>query len=500
MEKEKNKISNLTVCLSIEKVKRKKKLPYLTASLLNPKKVNKFSFTSSNSFKMLNSEHNKLKTVNLYLENTKLNYKPKKFLNYDLKSKYPITSIGNNEIKTLSIISAFSEEDLNNKDENEKRTEYVLKFAKSSDNFKKLTKYTQQLSKEKQEKITDVLNKTYKLMEKESFLFLNEIGPSIPTHKLKKTIEKLINNTYYYFQEVNLLCEVLLKEVNNERDINLKLAKKNFEIENMLNSKTSELDKITEFVSKYEEAINCEKAKEDSLSRLKKEFLKRENISLITIKKLKNEIHDLTCLLDKNKIYYNKYKASEEENNKKIKKIDELNFISKKETDKLQIEINYKSEKIDSLEKENEEINKKFKQNEDKIEILKREIAEKCSLIKKYNSVLTEKNELLGMLHEEMESFRFMFEKEKQDHINTEQALNALEDKIYKENEEREEKERNFNKIKDDNLNNVSNDKNKEKDKNDNKSQIEEECVSNNIDLINEEQSNNENENKSEEK
>ena len=72
----------------------------------------------------------------------------------------------------------------------------------------------------------------------------------------------------------------------------------------------------------------------------------------------------------------------------------------------------------------------------------KRESIDIMTQNKKLISIITVRNEHLAMLNEEMETYMLLYDKEKGEHHNTAQALAALENRYYRELEEREEKEK----------------------------------------------------------
>ena len=75
-------------------------------------------------------------------------------------------------------------------------------------------------------------------------------------------------------------------------------------------------------------------------------------------------------------------------------------------------------------------------------EAKQREFVETTAQVKKMQMNIGQYKERILMMNEEMEQYIFNWEREKNDHFNTAQALNALENRYYKENEEKENKEK----------------------------------------------------------
>ena len=113
------------------------------------------------------------------------------------------------------------------------------------------------------------------------------------------------------------------------------------------------------------------------------------------------------------------------------------------------------------------ELNEHIKELNKEIEMLKEENEEQKRINidvvtqnKKLITVINMRNENLAMLNEEMEMYMMMYDKEKGEHHNTNQALQALENRYYSELEEREKKEKEKKEEQNVNSNNYNNNNN----------------------------------------
>lgn len=239
---------------------------------------------------------------------------------------------------------------------------------------------------------------------------------------------------------MNKYCESIFTELQSEKEQNMKLRKRNFELETNFQSKTNELNQLNSYVNRYDVSnkIHIKKGKEETIEQIKHTFLQKENSYLLTIYRLEDEIRDLTLLLEKNKDYYEKFKDTEEKVEEKRKQNEEMRFVFNKELHDKAIENAIMKDKEYELNEKIAELNKEITQLKEENDNKQREFVDISTQIKKLQMNLAQNNERFYMMNEEMEQYMIGLEREKMDHYNTAQALSALENRFYKENEEKE--------------------------------------------------------------
>ena len=236
----------------------------------------------------------------------------------------------------------------------------------------------------------------------------------------------------------------ILKEISSYKIEHLNLKRKNISDETQLNKVSKELDELKKYINKFDinHKIYSQMHKENKINDLKKSFLLKENDYKIAIFKLESEIKSLTTLLDKNKIYYNKYidlskeiGKNRKENellkvkfNKELQENNILFLVEKDLKDDLNIQIEkLKSEIVEIKQEKNEE---------------KKTNVEMQSLIKKLRMEINEKEENIMMLNEELETFIRKYNEEKTKHLIILKDFKLLEQKIFKKKEEETKKEK----------------------------------------------------------
>ena len=247
-----------------------------------------------------------------------------------------------------------------------------------------------------------ILNSLFNLEQEEEKNIKIEINNF--TKNLLITTEEL--NRY-----INKLINLLLNELNASINNNIKISKINTNLEiknNYTNSKLESLNKIMEN-PELNERILYIKEVENKLKKAKMKFTKKENDYIILINDLKGQIKNLNSLLDKNKEYYEKYKES-------------CLLMEQNQKEKLEIKKHYRNEikniKIkDSLDKYDfNNLNEKLKESEKFIQIMKekkleynkKEVGFRMK-IKEMETMISQKNENLLMLNEELNTYIYLF-------------------------------------------------------------------------------------------
>ena len=253
-----------------------------------------------------------------------------------------------------------------------------------------------------------------------------------------KNMKKLIIFWSEFIVLINKLLSQIFKELSICKKENINLKKKSYRDELKLNNKINELDDLKKYINRFDinMKINHQIQKAKEIKELKEEFKKKENEYMLLIYKLEEEIKNLTLLLEKNKSYYDQYKniSKEIDKNKRQCEILKIKFnkelqdnnikilIEKDYQDELKININELKEEINEMKKE-KEVSKKVK-------------IELQAKIKKLEMIITEKEENILMLYEELEHYMRLFNLEKFHHNNIINEFNILEKKIYKIEEE----------------------------------------------------------------
>ena len=187
--------------------------------------------------------------------------------------------------------------------------------------------------------------------------------------------------------------------------------------------------------------INHQIQKAKEIKELKQEFKKKENEYMLLIYKLEEEIKNLTILLEKNKSYYDQYKNISKEIDKNKRQCEILKIKFNKELQdnniKILIEKDYQDELKININELKEEINEMKKEKE----VSKKEKIELQAKIKKLEMIITEKEENILMLYQELEYYMRKFKEEKFNHLNIKNEFYILEKKLYKIEEEKQKEE-----------------------------------------------------------
>ena len=258
-----------------------------------------------------------------------------------------------------------------------------------------------------------------------------------------KNMKKLIIFWSEFIVLINELLSQIFKELSICKKENTNLKKKSYRDELKLNNKINELDDLKKYINRFDinMKINHQIQKAKEIKELKEEFKKKENEYMLLIYKLEEEIKNLTLLLEKNKSYYDQYKniSKEIDKNKRQCEILKIKFnkelqdnnikilIEKDYQDELKININELKEEINEMKKE-KEVSKKVK-------------IELQAKIKKLEMIITEKEENILMLYQELEYYMRKFNEEKFNHLNIRNEFYILEKKLYKIEEEKQKEE-----------------------------------------------------------
>lgn len=560
-----NELDKLNIIIQDDNSPKKTKTPSNVKKIVPKFKINKNSLknVSLNILKNRNKNPNILNlSSNDETEFHLLKYRPKRLIKIrdQGNSKIPFTDIGgksfelekinksaekkiidNNIInsnlsKNLTDNEKIANVNINNYNDSEFKSYFILKFAKNSEEFNKLKSLNELFNDEYNKRnYEDIFDKISKLIELQNKLYFKnlEYNPSInlnqsmnnsnnqimPYNSLLPSVNKntettknrtrnnslqdipsmlsttlnlmnnfqnstkynSLNNTYIttltsatpknnkdFIHNMKILFQTwseivinftkmlsnIMKELSLIKTENSNLKKKNIIDEIRLNKTDKEYNELKKYLNRFDinMRINTQISSENKINNLKSDFLKKENEYKLMIFKLENEIKSLTVLLDKNKIYYEQYKdlSNEINKNKKEKELLKIKYNKELYENKIQImaEKDSKEELYLDIEKIKKELTKvKQEKNEEKkinIEIQ--------SLIKKLKINITEKEENIIMLNEELTTFIRKYKEENYKYLNLFKDFKLLEKRFYENNKEKNNKEEDDNSnIKNDN-------------------------------------------------
>ncbi len=474
---DKSKESILKSYLSIKPINTKRAVS-LHSSLHSSLQKKKLDFSKINNIK----KYPQLNTERL------LEYKKRRKINIKV-TEFPLTSLGKSSLDLSkkfvvpknNLIPISYIQDINNSNNLEFRTNYILKYAQNEDSFFKLKKSINLIRDEKKRNFEDIYLKIQKSLETQSkFFFEDKLFENENNNNDISFVKNMICFFYDYNFNLNKFCNLLVNELRNEKEQNSKLLKKMYEQNLRLTSKTKEHNELNEYITKYETKFSSNEKKEDKIKEIKNKSLKKENAQLLSIFNLEEEIKDLTELLDKNKEYYNKYKESQNLVEEKQRKNDQMRFAYTKELNDKNIQFAIEKDKQNELIFKVNDLEKLIKDYQKKDEQYKRHIIELQAQVKKLQMIIDEKIENIYMLNEEFETFYRQYNKEKINHQHTFQALQTLENKVIQEKEERELKEKEEKEKEEKEKEDKKNEENKEEKKNEeNKNENKEEIKEN---------------------
>ena len=406
-----------------------------------------------------------------------LSYKPKrlaKIKNYI--GSMPLSNIGKASLdcdKTIGFIDSKNNKDTNHEfmptegnlyslhqssvmNSNDFRTSYIYKYGQLSESFNKLQKYIEILDVPNKNNFSNIFIQASKLLEKHSKEAFNNVGNSSNNSTINNSVENNNDNydrkniiAFYEFSCLNnKLFKVMFNELIQTKNVYKKLQKKSYEDELKLRIKIKELSELQKYLRRYDVGtqIFLKKTKEDDINKIKLEYGHKENEYILLIYKLEEEIRNLTKILDKNRGYFNQLKAAEKEIENNKKEIENNKSLFNRQLQEKQIAYITEKDIQESLQKELENLTETVEAFKLEKEKKKKEDIENQTLIKKLKMVVSEREETILMLNEELELYIREFSKEKKMHENTKNELTILEKKIYQESQKTEEQKRGNNK------------------------------------------------------
>ena len=293
------------------------------------------------------------------------------------------------------------------------RMEYLIKFSKIYDLFKKLTQFTDCFRVNFRELYNVNIKSLLKIFEFGNNYFLNEIkiGECIN----EKFLSSLFLHIYNFCLQISKIQKYFFVELHYLKNENLNLQQKlNFQ-ENELNQKNKEINEINKLITKYDlnSKIKIGKKLEFNVGKISKKYINQESSYILTIYKLEEEIKNLTELLKKSKPDL----SSQDKMKEKLKNLEkqyeeDIDLLSKNNMEK---DMNLKvllqrtfslNDKISELENEIMKLKNKEEKDEENIIYLK-------AKIENLNKIIEKKNEEIESLQKENENRKKINTKEK---------------------------------------------------------------------------------------
>ena len=227
---------------------------------------------------------------------------------------------------------------------------------------------------------------------------------------------------------ISLIFTELRENKENIRKQNQKL--KDYEVR--LENSTKEIDKMQSFLSKYEvnSKIFLKIKNEKEIEKVKSIFNKKENEYILSNFRLKNEIKNLTSLLDENQKYYHKCKELENDINKGKQKNEELKYFYNQELQAKNMENIIHTEKEEQLELKIKELEKVIQGLQNDKDEYKKKYIENQIKVKNLSMNMNERNENILMQNEEIEWFVREYGKLNNNYLNIKRDLNNIENSL----------------------------------------------------------------------
>ena len=180
------------------------------------------------------------------------------------------------------------------------KTEFLIKFAKISDLYKKLKLAIVCFRPNLKELYELSIKSLIKNFDTFNNYLLNDIQINENILELWTNVLNYINNVCF---QTSRIQKFLFDELNFLKIENLLLKQKLQNQETELNTKTKEINEINKLIIKYDlnSKINIGKQVYMSINNIKNKFTNQESQYVMTIHKLNQEIQNLTESLNKNK-------------------------------------------------------------------------------------------------------------------------------------------------------------------------------------------------------
>ena len=281
------------------------------------------------------------------------------------------------------------------------RTDYLIKFSKINEYYKKMEQITDCFRVDLREKYSENLKVLIKYFDTCNNFLLNDLKEN---EGISSDIwGAVILCVYNFCLQTAKLQKFFYDEMHYMKNDNLFLKQKFNSQEIELNSKNKDITEVNKYIVKYDltNKIKFGKQKELKIEKIKTQFENKESFYVMTIYKLQEEIKNLHEVLEK-------YKGDESNKSNLKQKYKNLNDEFQNEKDMLISSYNQKhhdwrlliqrinslSDKLSDVETENS----KYKEKEMDMQNNRIQLEAK---IKNLNNILNEKNNEIDNLKEE---------------------------------------------------------------------------------------------------
>ena len=188
----------------------------------------------------------------------------------------------------------------NNPEIIKKRTDYIIKITKINELFKKLKLATECFRINFKELYESSLKILIKYFDGCNNFLLHDV---ILNEQTSDYWMKNLNYIYNFYNQSAKIQKLFYDELLFLKNENMILKRKLTSQDAELNTKAKEINEINDLIIKYDlnSKIKIGKKQELYLKSLKNKFINQESQYILTIYKLKQEIHNLTEILEKNK-------------------------------------------------------------------------------------------------------------------------------------------------------------------------------------------------------
>ena len=267
-----------------------------------------------------------------------------------------------------------------------------------------------------------------------SIIEKNSVCESKMDENLNIKNKDIISGWHQFCTLMNKFISLIFTELRENKENIRKLNQKLKDYEVRLENSTKEIDKMQSFLSKYEvnSKIFLKIKNEKEIEKVKSIFNKKENEYILSNFRLKNEIKNLTSLLDENQKYYHKCKELENDINKGKQKNEELKYFYNQELQAKNMENIIHTEKEEQLELKIKELEKVIQGLQSDKDEYKKKYIENQIKVKNLSMNMNERNENILMQNEEIEWFVREYGKLNNNYLNIKRDLNNIENSLLK--------------------------------------------------------------------
>ena len=265
-----------------------------------------------------------------------------------------------------------------------------------------------------------------------SIIEKNSVCESKMDENLNIKNKDIISGWHQFCTLMNKFISLIFTELRENKENIRKLNQKLKDYEVRLENSTKEIDKMQSFLSKYEvnSKIFLKIKNEKEIEKVKSIFNKKENEYILSNFRLKNEIKNLTSLLDENQKYYHKCKELENDINKGKQKNEELKYFYNQELQAKNMENIIHTEKEEQLELKIKELEKVIQGLQNDKDEYKKKYIENQIKVKNLSMNMNERNENILMQNEEIEWFVREYGKLNNNYLNIKRDLSNIENSL----------------------------------------------------------------------